>query len=42
MQGERFRHIAQLRRWRPDKLPRACTFDQLDVVVAQELKEIFG
>ena len=41
MQGERFRHIAQFRRWRPDKLPRACTFDQLDVV-AQELKEIFG
>jgi len=42
MQGERFRHIAQFRRWRPDKEPRACTFEQLDVVVPQELKEIFS
>ncbi len=42
MQGDRFRHIAQFRRWRRDKPPAACTFDQLEVVVPQELKQIFG
>lgn len=42
MQGDRFRHIAQFRRWRPDKPPEDCTYEQLDVVPAQELFEIFG
>jgi len=42
MQGRRFRHTAQFRRWRTDKKPSDCTFDQLEVVPPQELKEIFG
>lgn len=42
MQGSRFRHTAQFRRWRPDKRPSDCTFEQLDVVAPQELHEIFG
>jgi ATP-dependent DNA ligase len=42
MQGSRFRHIAQFRRWRKDKKPKDCTYDQLEVVPPQELKEIFG
>jgi ATP-dependent DNA ligase len=42
MQNGRFRHTAQFRRFRTDKPPRACTYDQLDVVPAQELAEIFG
>jgi ATP-dependent DNA ligase len=42
MQGSRFRHTAQFRRWRTDKKPSACTFDQLEVIPPQELKEIFG
>lgn len=42
MQGTRFRHTAQFRRWRPDKTPRECTFEQLEVVVPQEIAEIFG
>jgi ATP-dependent DNA ligase len=42
MQGGRFRHTAQFRRWRDDKRPRDCTFDQLEVVPPQELKEIFA
>jgi ATP-dependent DNA ligase len=42
MQGGRFRHTAQFRRWRTDKPPRACTFEQLEVVPAQELSEIFN
>jgi ATP-dependent DNA ligase len=29
--GARFRHGTGLRRWRPDKAPRQCTFDQLDL-----------
>jgi len=42
MQGSRFRHTAQFRRWRPDKPPADCGFDQLEVVAPQELQEIFG
>jgi ATP-dependent DNA ligase len=42
MQGDRFRHIAQFRRWRTDKKPKDCTYEQLEVVPAQEIQEIFG
>jgi ATP-dependent DNA ligase len=41
MQGSRFRHMAQFRRWRFDKPPAACTYAQLEVVPPQELMEIF-
>jgi ATP-dependent DNA ligase len=41
MQGTRFRHTAQFRRWRTDKRPKDCTFAQLEVVPPQELAEIF-
>jgi ATP-dependent DNA ligase len=30
MEGRRFRHTAQFRRWRPDREPRSCTFEQLE------------
>jgi len=42
MQGDRFRHTAQFRRWRDDKPPRDCTFDQLEVVPPHELAAIFA
>ena len=42
MQGTRFRHTAQFRRWRTDKPPSECTYAQLEVVPAQELAEIFA
>src|SRR5579872_4290171 len=42
MQGARFRHMSQFRRWRLDKKPSDCTYAQLEVVPAQELSEIFG
>jgi ATP-dependent DNA ligase len=42
MQGGRFRHIAQFRRWRTDKNPSDCTYAQLEVVPPQELTAIFG
>jgi len=42
MQGSRFRHTAQFRRWRTDKRPSDCTYAQLEVVPPQELAEIFA
>jgi ATP-dependent DNA ligase len=42
MQGSRFRHTTQFRRWRADKKPGDCTYAQLEVVAPQELLEIFG
>jgi len=42
MQGTRFRHMAQFRRWRTDKNPSDCTYAQLEVVPPQELMEIFS
>jgi ATP-dependent DNA ligase len=42
MQGDRFRHTAQFRRWRDDKRPRDCTYDQLEVVPPHELAAIFA
>lgn len=42
MQGDRFRHIAQFRRWRQDKTPKDCTYAQLEVVPPHEIEKIFG
>jgi ATP-dependent DNA ligase len=42
MQGPRFRHMSQFRRWRTDKKPSDCTYAQLETVPPQELMEIFA
>jgi ATP-dependent DNA ligase len=42
MQGTRFRHMAQFRRWRSDKSPAECTYAQLEVVAPHELASIFA
>jgi ATP-dependent DNA ligase len=42
MQGERFRHSAIFLRWRADKRPGDCRFDQLEVVKPYELDKIFS
>src|SRR5919109_5642263 len=42
MQGSRFRHAAQFLRWRPDKRPHDCRYDQLEVTPAYELDRVFG
>ncbi|HEX9532662.1 MAG TPA: ATP-dependent DNA ligase [bacterium] len=42
MQGSRFRHAAQFVRWRPDKRPQDCRYDQLEVTLAYELERVFG
>jgi ATP-dependent DNA ligase len=42
MEGDRFRHTAQFVRWRPDRDPRSCTYDQLQEPVKYDLAEILG
>ncbi|MBA4181822.1 MAG: ATP-dependent DNA ligase [Anaerolinea sp.] len=41
LQGERFRHAATFRRWRNDKPPASCTFNQLAATVPYELRQVF-
>jgi ATP-dependent DNA ligase len=41
MQGTRFRHAARFVRWRFDKRPEDCTYDQLEVTPAYELEKVF-
>jgi ATP-dependent DNA ligase len=41
LQGDRFRHAAVFVRWRPDKRPADCRYDQLEVVPPVELAKIF-
>ena len=40
MEGDRFRHTAQFVRWRPDRDPRSCTFDQLEEPVRFDLSDV--
>src|SRR5947209_4607971 len=42
MEGSRFRHTAQFRRWRTDRDPRTCTFDQLERPLSYALGDIWG
>ena len=42
LQGDRFRHAAIFVRWRPDKAPEECRYDQLEVTTAYELEKVFG
>jgi len=42
MQGSRFRHTAQFRRWRPDRDPRTCTYEQLECPVDLRLSDLLG
>ena len=42
MQGNRFRHTARFRRWRPDRDPRSCPSDQLEQPVDFALSDILA
>ncbi|HUL58243.1 MAG TPA: ATP-dependent DNA ligase [Anaeromyxobacteraceae bacterium] len=42
LQGTRFRHATHFLRWRPDRSPRDCRYDQLEVTPAYELSRIFA
>jgi ATP-dependent DNA ligase len=42
LQGDRFRHAAIFLRWRPDKPPRDCRYDQLEVARPYALEKVLG
>ena len=42
LEGRRLRHTGQFLRWRPDREPRSCTYDQLEVPVRYDLAEVFA
>ena len=42
LQGDRFRHGTTFKRWRPDKPPAECRYDQLEATPAYEIAKIFG
>lgn len=42
MEGHRFRHTAQFRRWRTDRDPESCGYEQLDEPVSYDLARILG
>jgi ATP-dependent DNA ligase len=42
LQGDRFRHAATFLRWRPDRQPRDCRYDQLEVTAPYELSKVFA
>jgi ATP-dependent DNA ligase len=42
LQGDRFRHATTFRRWRPDRSPADCRYDQLEVTAPFELALVFG
>jgi ATP-dependent DNA ligase len=42
MEGTRFRHTARFRRWRTDRTPESCTYEQLEIPVAYDLDTILG
>jgi ATP-dependent DNA ligase len=42
LQGDRFRHAATFLRWRPDRAPRDCRYDQLEVTPPYALDQVFS
>ena len=42
LQGDRFRHGTTFQRWRPDKPPSECRYDQLEETPAALLADLFG
>jgi ATP-dependent DNA ligase len=40
MEGTRFRHTAQFRKWRPDRDPTSCTYEQLEEPVRFDLAKV--
>ena len=42
LQGDRFRHAATFLRWRPDRRPADCRYDQLEVTTPYEIAKVFG
>ena len=40
MEGSRFRHTTQFKRWRPDRTPESCTYEQLEEPVSYDLDQV--
>src|SRR6185503_10927590 len=42
MEGDRFRHTAQFKRWRPDRTPESCTYEQLERPLRFDVDEVLA
>ena len=42
MEGDRFRHTAQFKRWRPDRTPDSCTYDQLERPIRFDVDDVLA
>jgi ATP-dependent DNA ligase len=42
LQSGRFRHVARFQRWRPDREPSSCRYDQIIVAPPKEISEVFA
>ncbi|QII08358.1 ATP-dependent DNA ligase [Rhodococcoides fascians A25f] len=42
MEGARLRHVARFLRWRPDREPRSCAYDQLEVPVRYDVADVIA
>jgi ATP-dependent DNA ligase len=42
MEGSRFRHTAQFKRWRTDREPESCGYEQLEEPVSYDLASVLG
>jgi ATP-dependent DNA ligase len=42
MEGTRFRHTAQFKRWRPDRDPETCGYEQLEEPVGYDLGKVLA
>jgi ATP-dependent DNA ligase len=42
LQGDRFRHATTFKRWRPDRSPETCRYDQLETTPPYLIEQIFG
>jgi ATP-dependent DNA ligase len=42
MEGRRFRHTAQFKRWRPDRDPESCGYEQLEEPVSYDLGDVLS
>jgi ATP-dependent DNA ligase len=42
LQGDRFRHATTFKRWRPDRSPETCRYDQLEATPPYLIEQIFG
>ena len=42
MEGDRFRHTAQFKRWRPDRDPRSCNYEQLERPIRFDVESVLA